>query len=118
MICDVGNRKARILEEPCSADETRHCEILLRRRKIRAIEPAHQGTRIDAEGTRELPHCGDVRTGRKDAFEESPALRLRSSQIDRELRERLSLNVFTAAGEQQAAQLIPARRFANVHKLR
>src|SRR5688500_5304786 len=55
-IGDVRDRKPRVLEQLRSTDQSRHCQVPLRRRKPRPEKPAHQRARNDAEMLGQRPN--------------------------------------------------------------
>lgn len=70
----VGDRPPLIFEGVCGSDEVREIEVPFHRRQSGALEPAHQGSRVDADQSGDGSDCVDRGSSRQQQFEQLEAI--------------------------------------------
>lgn len=113
VIGHVCNREACILEQPGGANEPRHGEIALRCRGTRTVEATHHGAREDAKLAGQHSYASCTRRAGKDRFEEAPAVRGSTRQVDGQLTEQVTLRAISIS-HQCATQFTPPGRASNI----
>lgn len=115
LVCGVGDRQARILEQACCPDEAGKGEVAFWSRQLRAKKAAHQRAWDDPKRRRELFHTDHHALRGEDRLKESPASPRDIIQIRANQSEDCAIRLTCRFPAKQRAQLVPSRGIAHIN---